>query len=524
MKVSRNRLPFVLLIVVMMGSGFALLAAQFSALGEVHAAHAVQRGADNPILAKAYRFERGGWIYVHLEGSPHDIGYQHGFLLASEIADGFAAASLEMTHNSNRDWDFFRRASREMLWPKIDPEYQAELQGIVEGLRAREVKLDLYDIVALNAFMELGDYYVPWLDKQTSGRNSGQTNGASDERSDRHGKSATSATTHEGHCSGFVATGSYTKDHKIVIAHNNWTSYLEGARWKIIFDIVPQTGYAMLMDGYPGVIVSDDDFGVNSGGLMVTETTITDFHGWDPSGKPEFARARKAFQYAGSIDEYMKIMLDGNNGGYANDWLLADRKTNEIARFELGLKHCKVWRTKDGYFVGSNFASDPEVLKDETTFDATNLAASANARHVRWDQLMAANMGKIDTTLAEGFLADHYDSYTKQTGANRRTLCGHGDVATPGDPGFASKPYNPTGAVEGKVMDTHMAETMSFVARIGHPCGTDFKSQPFLDEHTEYRWQASVLEDMNAGPWTAYHAGDRGPDTPGPTPAPAQKP
>ena len=524
MNVSRNRLPFVLLIVVMMGSGFALLAAQFSALGEVHAAHAVQRGADNPILAKAYRFERGGWIYVHLEGSPHDIGYQHGFLLANEIADGFAAASLEMMHNSNRDWDFFRRASREMLWPKIDPEYQAELQGIVEGLRAREVKLDLYDIVALNAFMELGDYYVPWLDKQTSGRNSGQTNGASDGRSDRRGKSATSATTHEGHCSGFVATGSYTKDHKIVIAHNNWTSYLEGARWKIIFDIVPQTGYAMLMDGYPGVIVSDDDFGVNSGGLMVTETTITDFHGWDPSGKPEFARARKAFQYAGSIDEYMKIMLDGNNGGYANDWLLADRKTNEIARFELGLKHSKVWRTKDGYFVGSNFASDPEVLKDETTFDATNLAASANARHVRWDQLMAANMGKIDTTLAEGFLADHYDSYTKQTGANRRTLCGHGDVATPGDPGFASKPYNPTGAVEGKVMDTHMAETMSFVARIGHPCGTDFKSQPFLDEHTEYRWQASVLEDMNAGPWTAYHGGDHGPDAPGPTPAPAQKP
>jgi hypothetical protein len=89
MNVSRNRLPFVLLIVVMMGAGFALLATQFSALGEVHAAHAVQRGADNPILAKAYRFERGGWIYVHLEGSPHDIGYQHGFLLANEIADGF---------------------------------------------------------------------------------------------------------------------------------------------------------------------------------------------------------------------------------------------------------------------------------------------------------------------------------------------------------------------------------------------------------------------------------------------------
>lgn len=260
------------------------------------------------------------------------------------------------------------------------------------------------------------------------------------------------------------------------------------------------------------MIVSDDDFGVNSNGLMVTETTITDFHGWDPNGKAEFVRARKAFQYAGSIDEYVKIMLDGNNGGYANDWLLADRKTNEIARFELGLKHSKVWRTKDGYFVGSNFASDPDVLKDETTFDVTNLAASANARHVRWDELMAANLGKIDTTLAEGFLADHYDSYTKQTGANRRTLCGHGDTATPGDPGYAAKPYNPFGAVEGKVMDAHMAQMMSFVARIGHPCGTDFKSQPFLDQHPEYRWQAAVLEDMNASAWTAYHAGEHAPD------------
>jgi hypothetical protein len=113
---------------------------------------------------KGYRFDRGGWIYVHLEGSPHDIGYQHGFLLAPEISEAFAAVRLEATHNSGRDWEFFRRAAREMLWPKIDAEYQAELQGIVDGLTANKTKLDLDDIVALNAFQELPDYYVPWLD------------------------------------------------------------------------------------------------------------------------------------------------------------------------------------------------------------------------------------------------------------------------------------------------------------------------------------------------------------------------
>jgi Phospholipase B len=497
MNLRRFRLPLSVFYVVLVSAAVGFFASRLLTLGhgqKTRAAGAgteLQQGSGDARLAKSYHFERDGWIYVHLEGSPRDIGYQHGYLLAPEIADAFSAVSLEMTHSSNRDWDFFRRVSRQMLWPKIDAEYQAELQGIADGLHAAKVNLDLEDIIAMNAFMELSDYYVPWLNEQT--------------------KAARPAKSGGDHCSAFVATGSYTKDHQIVMAHNNWTSYLQGARWKIIFDIVPQKGFSMLMDGFPGVIVSDDDFGVNSAGMMITETTISDFHGWDVNGKPEFVRARKAMQYGDSIDSYVKIMLDGNNGGYANDWLLADRKTGEIARFELGLRHTKVWKSMDGYFVGSNFASDPEVLKDETTFDSSNLAASANARHVRWDDLMAANKGKIDTSLAESFLADHYDSYTKKTGANRRTLCGHGDNATEGDPGFVRTPYNPSGAVQGKVMDGEMAGKMTFFARIGHPCGSNFKAQAFLDAHPIYNWQSPALIDMDAGPWSQYRAGEHAP-------------
>ena len=36
-------------------------------------------------LANASREDKNGWIYVHLEGSPHDVGYQHGYLVAKEI-------------------------------------------------------------------------------------------------------------------------------------------------------------------------------------------------------------------------------------------------------------------------------------------------------------------------------------------------------------------------------------------------------------------------------------------------------
>jgi hypothetical protein len=64
---------------------------------------------------------------------------------------------------------------------------------------------------------------------------------------------------------------------------------------------------------------------------MITETTISQFIGWNSNGIPEFARARKAMQYASSIDDYIAIMRKGNNGGYANDWLIGDRKTGEIA-------------------------------------------------------------------------------------------------------------------------------------------------------------------------------------------------
>lgn len=491
MRNNRNRLPFALLTVFVL----AVLSTQLLVINRRQIASAASSSrpayqtSDDPRLAKSSRFERGGWIYVHLEGTPFNIGYQHGYLLAPEIADAFAAVSLEMTHETNRDWDFFRRTAREMLWHGIDSEYQQELKGIVAGLEAQKVNLDLDDIVAMNAFMELPDYYVPWLNAVTKAQN------------------APKLTAPEA-CSAFVAAGSYTKDGQIVIAHNNWTSYADGERWRIMFDIVPQKGYRMLMDGFPGVIVSDDDFTINSAGLMITETTITDFHGWDPTGKPEFVRARKAMQYAASIDDFVKIMLEGNNGGYANDWLLGDRKTGEIARFENGLKHTNVWRTKDGYFVGSNFPSDPDVTKDETTFDTTNLAASANARHVRWDQLMAENKGKIDTTMAEAFESDHYDSYTKKEGADRRTLCGHGDVATPDDPGYEKNPFNPTGAVQAKVTDSAMATSMSLIARIGHPCGSNFGASQFLEAHSQYSWQAAVLRDMDAGPWTQFKSGE----------------
>ena len=357
---------------------------------------------DEARLKPAYRFQRDGWVYVHLEGAPSDIGYQHGYLLAPEIEDGFRTVKLKDVHRTKRDWDFYRDTAQNILWPHIDLEYQQELQGIADGLKAHGSTMDLWDVVALNAMEE-----IPGLLRSLAQPAGEAARNAPDLKA-------------PGNCSAFVATGSWTKDHKPVIAHSNWTDIATGKRWTIIFDIVPTHGYHMLMDGFPGIIVSDDDFGINSAGLMVTETTITGFTLFDPNGKPEFMRARKALQYASSIDQYVQIMLDGNNGGYANDWLLADNNTGEIARFEIGLKMHRVWRTKDGYFDGANFPSDPAFTKAETDFDPNNMSSSPNARRKRWQELMPANKGQIDVELGEKFLADHWDTYEGKEDRNLR--------------------------------------------------------------------------------------------------------
>lgn len=126
------------------------------------AAHAVS----SLDAAPSYRFEKAGWTYVHLEGSPAEIGFQHGQLLSAEIADMVRVIRLENEHATKRNWEFFRQAGRTMLWPHIDAEYQQELEGIARGAQSKGVKLDVWDIVALNGGIELPQYYVPWVDKR----------------------------------------------------------------------------------------------------------------------------------------------------------------------------------------------------------------------------------------------------------------------------------------------------------------------------------------------------------------------
>lgn len=423
-------------------------------------------------VGKAFREDRNGWIYAHLEGKPRDIGYQYGFLLAKEIDDAHKA--LKGTSLGGRTWAWYRTETKKLFWEKLDPEYQQELQGMAEGLHAKGfAKYDVWDMLAFNAHIEISGYYAPYLDSLRTGV---LKSGAKES------------------CSAFVATGSATKGGQIVMGHNLWWDYVMGQRFNAWLDIKPQKGNRVMMNALCGFIHSGSDQAISSAGLMLCETTIAAFKGFDPNGTPEFMRMRKAIQYANNLDEMVAIFKKGNNGGYANTWLMGDAKNGEIGKLQLGLKNVVFDRTKDGFYVGSNFPEDPKIIAEEVTwYDPDPKANGCVRRKMRWNTLLNQNKGLVDETKAQAFLADTFDETTGKQGANDGTLCGRSDA-------FGGL----SGAVNTFVATSASVRKMSFWARMGFSDGSQLIAADFFKKFPNAKAAQPYLRDIKTQPWTYW--------------------
>ena len=300
-------------------------------------------------------------------------------------------------------------------------------------------------------------------------------------------------------CSSFIAVGSATAAGDVVLGHNTMSGYVD-AFYNVVLDIAPAKGHRILMQTQPGWVHSGTDFFITDAGLVGSETTIGGFHGFKEKAVPEFVRMRRATQDASNIEEWCQIMKKGNNGGYANAWLLGDVNKNEIACLELGLKYVAFEKKRDGFFASSNVAEDRRILRLETDTEETDIRVSGVARRVRWKELMRRYAGKINLESAKAFEADHYDSYYKKDRPGGRSLCSHGDLDDRMNaPGI---PFSPGGTCDGKVVDSKLAKEMSFSARWGSACGTAFDADKFLAEHPQFDWMKGLLPSRPSQPWT----------------------
>ena len=310
----------------------------------------------------AYRYESNGWIFLHIEGQPYERGYQNGRLMAEELADTRRTLDYIAPNDTGRDWHYFIKAGTQ-LWAKtIRDEYLQEIRGIAAGATAAGTPITWQEIIAINGQMELTGYWYPGVLSGAYKTGIGNT-----------------------HCSAFIATGAFTKDGKVVMAHNDWDHFVTGQFANVVIDVQPASGHRIIMQTFPGCIASMTDYFATDAGLMGTETTIGNYDGYDPKKMPEFYRMRKATQYAETLDEWVQIMQKGNNGGYANSWLLGDADSGEIMRFEQGLKYQSVERTSNGYFVGFSGATDPRIRNLECGGDSNfyDIRTATGARRVR---------------------------------------------------------------------------------------------------------------------------------------------
>ena len=425
-------------------------------------------------IKRALSYRKNGWIYLSISGAPYERGFQHGYTLAKEIKEAFSVSSMMAEKMLKSKWADFCQQQYQLFWDKVPEEYQEEMRGIAEGATAAGVKISLQDVLGFNGIIDMM-YYIQA------------------KQAEKKGESPAKQKPLMG-CSAFIATGNATFDGRIVIAHNTWVPYFMGKNMNLVLFIKPEEGNQIVMQCMPGIIHSMTDFYITAAGLMITETTIGNFVGFDVNGIPEFVRIRKAVQCSNSIDEFAAIMREGNNGGYANDWLIGDIKTGEIACLELGLKHTPLFRTYDGYFVGSNIAVDRKLRQEEAKADYSKMERTNIARWARWQQLMRQYYGKINIPLAQQFLADHYDSYLEKYFPGPRSICGHSDLHS----------QELMGAVDGKVSDSELAARMMFWAKFGRPCHTPFIAEDFLKRNPKMMILKDYIRDLPDLPWTLF--------------------
>lgn len=357
----------------------------------------------------AYRYPRGGWLYVHIEGAPYERGYQHGYLLAREIEQYIDRCASQLDSKSKRTaWDNGRTVANALFLRGFDKEILTEMKGIAEGAAAAGAKvngrtIDLVDVVTLNTITELGELNgaMPMTPSGLEGLNLMKP---------RYDASKTDVPI-TARCSAFAATGKATRDGKMVIGHLTMWPLTLAEQTNIMLDVVPTEGHRMLMQSYPGGIQSGTDWYQNDVGVVLTETTIRQSP-FNREGTPVAYRARRAIQYGDSVAKVVELLSTKNNGLYTNEWIVGDARTNEIAMLELGTYKTKLYSSAknewfggtEGFYWGCNNAKDLNVRLEyapDPHGEPEDLPFVPGSRDVKWQQMYQSYKGKID----EGFAA-----------------------------------------------------------------------------------------------------------------------
>ena len=417
-----------------------------------------------------------GWKIIDIKGTASERGFQHGSLLAKELADLVIALPFLVKHEFGVSLDTYVETCNRIAKPAFQQpcckEWAQELAAISEGALSKGVLMSEDILLAWNLFLSMSTFFPQ--------------------------------STRRERCSAFIATGEATTRGQIVMAHNTHSDFVLAPFSNIVMRVVPPegNGHAFVMQTCPGLLCSSMDWFLSKNGMIGCETTIAGFQPKPQFGIPYFCRIRECMQYGDSLDDYKRIMMRDNAGDYACGWLFGDIRSGEIMLLELGKHHVGCQRTKKGVFYGSNGVHDDRLREKETKdVGMYDVVTSVGARNVRLAHLLREEYyGRIDVGVAKRIMGDHYDVSLGREKAGYRSICKHGELESEKTNRPAFSPY---GAIDAKVVDSGLAKKMRFWGIWGSACGKRvFRAKTFTRRVRRFKKWEEWLPEFRREPWT----------------------
>ncbi len=372
---------------------------------------------------------------LHVQGTAHEMGYQHGFLLA-----GGGIPSLSSVYYRCGGWDpesggtpdsRFLEMGRVLLSfvsktyflesiKEKAPDMIEELEGLAEGFQAGGKSFTFEDLLNWVSIFELGSdpelitRLVPEFEASLDAIN---------------GK----------HCTGIGVWGKATKDGKLIHGANQ---DIDTFGWlhkqSIVVVAKPDHGHPFIGVVWPGMpwVMT----GMNRKGISLSEKTSrcpADNDIVAQATIPHFMRCRRIIQFADDLPEALEIMKD-LGGGLGWNMLVSDKGNKTAADIEVSatrIAQVKAWdeapsNERDAVWTTNHYNAYPGFRGyPENDPDSPNMAAlaidssriqnradwqnylreTAPSSYYRWErvrELIAEKHGTITAEDVIGFLGD----------------------------------------------------------------------------------------------------------------------
>ncbi len=332
---------------------------------------------------------RGGFKVLHIQGSPYEMGLQHGRLLREEIREGVLPYFADLVEyepslrarnalykyvlSTALDLTVYRR-----LIKGLPRRYRDELHGIADG-----AGLPRETVLKGNQLSELGQVMARRIIRgRTSGLGQAQ-----------------------GGCTGFVASARATGGPLLQAKNQDYEGIGLWDRHPIVIYCRPDDAHAYVKVTSAGLLkspVAMNEHGLALGGHLLVSSEVS------TAGRGFTTYENDIMRYASSVAEAVAMLEECPRVG-AFAFLVSDGKTGEAAAVECMGDRTSVRYMDDGFLVQSNVCtSGPEVERLDLLLKH-GMGRNPIARQRRMEELMREHFGTLDPQRAAVILGDHYD-------------------------------------------------------------------------------------------------------------------